>query len=148
MKIPKQDDKTMGIIYTNACGIYRIKNTCAKIALITETMLNSDILDAEVRIPNFNIFRGDRKALAKGGGSCIYVHNSLSACIIDVNVPDDCVAVKITGTPTPIIVLCVYRSPSLNVTESITMANVLDCFFNSIINDEIVIVAFLSSNYN
>ena len=72
--------KMMGLFYTNANGLmnkleelkYRIQDSESKLAIITESMLNDDILDVEIGIPNFSVFRGDRR-YCKGGGSCIYV---------------------------------------------------------------------------
>ena len=70
------------------------------------------------------------------------VHNSMSACKInDPLIPDDCVAVRITNTSVQIVVVSVYRSPSLNVTESVLMSNKLNNFFESITSDQILIVA-------
>ena len=63
-----------------------------KVLGVTETMFSSDIADAEVSIPNFKLFRVDRTS--KGGGSCLYVHDSIQSQEIPLNVPD-CVVVKL-----------------------------------------------------
>ena len=47
-----------------------------KIMCITETMFTSDILDAEVNIPNFNIYRGDRDN-GKCGGDHVYTYTTV-----------------------------------------------------------------------
>ena len=41
---------------------------------LCETFLNSDILDSEVQMDGFSIFRTDRNNLI-GGGVCLYVNN-------------------------------------------------------------------------
>ena len=58
----------------------RLLAECEKydIICVTETMFSSDILDAEVHIRNYNVFRSDRVG-GQGGGSCIYVRNTISA---------------------------------------------------------------------
>ena len=46
-----------------------------KVICIMETWLNADILDAEVTIPNFNIFLEDRSSSSRYGGAAIYVQS-------------------------------------------------------------------------
>ena len=46
-----------------------------KIACITETWWNPDILEAETSIPNYTVIRNDRKKNKEGGGVCFYVHD-------------------------------------------------------------------------
>ena len=73
----------MKILYTNANSLlnkvteltvmsesYNVQVIC-----ITETWLNADILDAEVTIPNFNIFLEDRSSSSRYGGAAIYVQS-------------------------------------------------------------------------
>ena len=51
-----------------------------QIFCITETHLNSEVYDAEVSLPNYNIFREDREGInSKGGGSAIFVKNDFVA---------------------------------------------------------------------
>ena len=44
---------------------------------LTETWLNQDILDAEVSLEGFNLFRGDRVGRARGGAA-IYLKDRLN----------------------------------------------------------------------
>ena len=46
---------------------------------LTETHLNNDIYDAEVRMPGFEIFRADRGSTTKGGVA-LYVRENLNSC--------------------------------------------------------------------
>ena len=54
---------------------------------------NEDILDCEVLIDNYTIFRNDRIS-SKGGGSCVYVHNSIRVAMCTDFSVNDCIAVK------------------------------------------------------
>ena len=92
---------------------------------VTETFFNKDILDAEISIPNYRVFRADRKT-GKGGGSCVYVHNNLSASIVsDFSIPD-CIAVKLSCNTYDMILIVVYRSPSLIYDDNVLMINCLN----------------------
>ena len=51
----------------------------ALIICITETHLSSEINDAEIKLPNYQVFRQDRKNGKSCGGSCIFVHKSIEA---------------------------------------------------------------------
>ena len=48
-----------------------------KIICVTETMFDSDMQTAEINIPNFVPYRKDRLNGKEGGGSCIYVHETI-----------------------------------------------------------------------
>ena len=110
-----------------------------KILCITETMLNSDISDCEIEINNFRIFRKDR-LISKGGGSCIYVHNSIQAILLDDFLIDDCIAVKLFFKPTPLIIFCIYRSPSLDYDACNQMILKLDHYISKIDNCKILTI--------
>ena len=132
--------------YTNANDLknkrYELERVCnehqCKVICITETMLNKDILDAELLIANFRIFRVDRVDM-NGGGSCIYVHNSINCSVMSDFSVQDCIAVKLE-TNIPIILICVYRSPSLTYNENIMLIKKLSDFLSKINNEcEVVI---------
>ena len=81
----KADMDNVNILYTNARSLFnkvdKVKvaavEYAAQIICVTETWLNSDILDAEVAIPDYTLYREDRKNNTRYGGSAIYVHNCL-----------------------------------------------------------------------
>ena len=50
------------------------------LACITETHLNEAILDAEIQLSNYTIYREDRKGRSHGG-VCTYVRNDLVATV-------------------------------------------------------------------
>ena len=49
------------------------------VILIQETWLNDDVFDAELRLPEYAIYRQDRLGGKNGGGVAICVHNSLTS---------------------------------------------------------------------
>ena len=106
-------------------------------------MLNDEIVNPEILIPNFTVFRVDRSKSDwdKGGGSCIYVHNSINASIINSFKCLDSVAVLLHVKPVPIIFICVYRSPSLTTNQSIELLSDIKAFVKSQIKDKIIIAA-------
>ena len=64
-----------------------------------------------------------------GVGSCIYVHNSINSSIISEFNVQDCLAVKLE-TNIPIIVICVYRSPSLIYEDNVLLIKSLSDFLS------------------
>ena len=72
-------------------------------------MLTHDMFEAEVSVTNFRLHRVD-KLTGKGGGSCIYVHNSVkSQCEHSINVPD-CICVIITFYSIKIAIFVVFKA--------------------------------------
>ena len=67
------------ILYTNAESLINKKGEImvlaeikqANIICVTESQINSDILDGEVDIPNFKSYREDRMGNKRSGGSVI-----------------------------------------------------------------------------
>lgn len=55
----------------------QLENDETKLLVATESHLKPDILDEEVNIPNFNLYRCDRTIGTKCGGVALYAHNSL-----------------------------------------------------------------------
>ena len=84
------------LLYTNANGLYnKLSELCliieAKnidIICITETHYHDELDLAEIEIPGYNIFTGNRNfkldqstntgKVSEGGGSVIYVHKDIS----------------------------------------------------------------------
>ncbi len=71
--------------HNNACSLVPklgevkilINSFSVDMLCITETSLNSDGVDAEVSIENYNIFRGDRQSGKRGRGVALYVQYEL-----------------------------------------------------------------------
>ena len=76
-----------------------------------ETFLHDGILDAEIKIPSFNIVRCDRSSRV-GGGICIYIRDPIifSICLSYSNSVCDLLIIKL-HQPSLYIIL-VYRPPS------------------------------------
>ena len=89
-----------------------------KIICVTETMFDCDIERAEINVPNFTPFRKDRQNGKEGGGSCIYVHESIRATELKSFDCNDSVAVFVETDPYPFVLVCVYRSQSLSVEDN------------------------------
>ena len=120
--------QTISIFYTN-CNDLRNKmaelmiipemyDGRIKILCVTETMFSEDMLTAEIKIPNFTPFRKDRQNNKEGGGSCIYVHESIRAQKLDSFECSDSVAICVESDPYPFILVCVYPSQSLTTLEN------------------------------
>ena len=144
-KKKKPENKTdfsssnLKMFYTNANGLHNkidelklILESTPQIGVIclTETHLNEEILDAEIHIDGYVMFRKDRDfrldnsnyEISKGGGSLIYVNSSLdvSVCNSLENAPDS-LAVKIRTSCGDICIACIYRSSSLNLLQNQTL---------------------------
>ena len=108
------------LLYTNASSLFNklgelrvlLQSGSYKLACITETHFHSDILEAEIDIPNFNVFREDRLE-GEGGGSLIYVHQSLQAEKLKFFEGCESLAVRLSTEHFKLLIVCFYRSPSL-----------------------------------
>ena len=56
---------------------FMIKNENAYLVSISESWLEEGILDAELKIPGFTVYRSDRK-LRNRGGVCVYIRSDIS----------------------------------------------------------------------
>ena len=151
----KTDSPCFNIYYTNANGLKNKLSELSfvssdeqfgfKLLCVTETMFQPSMFDAELNIPNFKLFRQDRLN-SEGGGSCIYVHKSISRVsrCVNFNIPD-CIAVSIDLDTIKLIIIILYRSPSLLFCDCIKIIDQLTVFLNSLSNDsEIIIVGDLN----
>ena len=139
------DSQFLNIYYTNANDLKNkihelelaAKLSDCKVLGVTETMFSDDIMDAEVSIANFKLFRIDRKT--KGGGSCLYVHDSIQCHEIIINVPD-CMCVKLMFDCITIIVYVIYRAPSLPFKDNKFMLESLSCSINKLSADNEIVM--------
>ena len=133
--------------YTNANGL---NNKVSELAIIsymrsvgiiciTESHLTEDIKDAEVSIPNFDLYREDRSPKSKSGGSAIYVRKDFNVTKLNWFTGTESIALKINSESFEIYIICIYRSPSLRTVEEnekllTQLANVpTDCDKNIVI---------------
>ena len=73
-----------------------IKITGSFIVILTETWLKADVLDAELNIPGFKLYRQDRLNKSHGG-VCMYIREDVSAQVSfsSSNQSVECLMVKI-----------------------------------------------------
>ena len=98
-----------------------------EVICVTETHFSSDILDAEIYIEGFSMFRKDRDFridnstanISGGGGSIIYVKTCCNASLENsfLKAPDS-LAVNINTSGGLIGICCIYRSTSLNLEQN------------------------------
>lgn len=85
---------------------------------LTETWLSGDVKDAEIEIPNYELFRCDR-ADGKGGGSSMYVHNCFQSAscqeLDDIGFHEAVWRIIKLTEYDKLLVGVVYRSPSSNM---------------------------------
>ena len=82
------DNSNLKILYYNTRSIvYKIDELstncslyCPDIVCITETLLNADVRDSEVNIPNYQLVRLDQDR--HGGGIVFYIANHLSYSVV------------------------------------------------------------------
>lgn len=89
----------------------------AKIICITETHLDPTILDSEILLDNFKIFRKDRNNGKKFGGSCVFVHKSIFAEYLEHFDAPDTVGINLKLNENLIKLVCIYRSQNLSNVE-------------------------------
>ena len=104
---------------------YRVerKLTPAVIA-ITETHLKSYVKDAQVKLPEYQVFRADR-AIRSCGGVLLYVHDNIavtSSKIFDNGTCEACVCVSL---PCKSIIVSAYRPPDCSSSKFIEMLKFL-----------------------
>ncbi len=116
--------------------ILTLQNECIDIACITETHFTSDLFEAEVTIPGYNIFRQDRNFkldrtvgncnVSCGGGSIIYVRNNINVDkITSIQSGFDSVAILMECNIGKVLLSCIYRSPSLSFEQDMKLLNYL-----------------------
>ena len=117
-----RQDKNGGI-YANIRGLFPKSNQSkipylenlasmsnAPFICITESHLNPNILDAEIQMKNYSLFRSDRIGRSHGG-VCIYVRNDLATSVIikDSNAYCDTLVIRIHKLN--LLLITFYRPP-------------------------------------
>ena len=159
----EEGGRKLNIFYTNANGFFNKIDelkcflSCdgkkVDIICVTETHFSKDILDAEVHIDGYTLFRHDRDFkvnesshdVSHGGGSIIYVRSDINVCkeVALANAPDS-LAVMIETSVGKLCIACIYRSNSLN---SIQNSNLISCL-KSICNVDNVFETILIGDFN
>ena len=89
----------------------------------TESWLHSDIDDNLLHIPNYSLFRDDRKS-RRGGGVCIWLSNAFSAFqIFPVFSPPTVDSLWLAIPNCKLIFICIYFPPDCVVSQSSVLTN-------------------------
>ena len=110
---------------------------------MTETHLTNDILDGEISLPNFNLFREDRTPKSEWGGSAIYVNKNFKVTRLNWFEGTESIALRINSQSFELYIACIYRSTSLKTIEEndillTQLANIpTDCDKNVIVVGDI-----------
>ena len=100
----------------------------ALIMSFTESHLNENILDAEISIDNYSLFRGDRSEGVKKGGVLLYVRNDIAKsartlCHGSIGLIEYiCVYIKEKN----LLTITVYRSPQSKLNDFKTVIEIID----------------------
>ena len=150
------------LLYTNANGLYnKLSELCliieAKnidIICITETHYHDELDLAEIEIPGYNIFTGNRNfkldqstntgKVSEGGGSVIYVHKDISIVEGSYNQGLDSASVTIHTDIGDILLGCFYRSSSLNDSQNTDFLN----YFSSKTAGNVDLEKIIVGDYN
>ena len=157
--------KEMKKLYTNINGIPNkiveienfIKIHNFNIIYLTQTHLNSNILDTEVTIENLMLFRRDRdykldKSLSKneislGGGSATYVHKEISCNVVQLIANESGPSNELLKHYN-ITLICAYRSMSLNREQNNSLASNIMNILNNPYNEVVIVGDFNLPNMN
>ena len=99
-----------------------IAKTSAYAVVITESWLTEEILDAEVAIQGFSIYRADRSG-CKRGGVCLFLRNDILAqvCLSKTAGLTEALVVKVKSLKA--VIFIVYKSQYVNTQQFVdTMA--------------------------
>ena len=97
---------------------------------LTETWLKPYITDAQINIPQYNVFRADRLTRSHGG-SLLYVHSDLSVTNISIFSDEHCSAVICTLSTIDMIVTSIYRPPDAPLSSFEAMMNSIQSYVSS-----------------
>ena len=116
--------KGLVMAHLNVCSIrnnvhelnYLIKENTIHILAISETHLDATVLDTEISIDGYNIFRKDRDK--HGGGIALYIRNNFPAKLCSEFISDSLesswVKVHLPHLK-PVLIGCCYRPPGSDV---------------------------------
>lgn len=126
-------------LYMNAQSIINKRNELSiwvefhdpDVIAITETWAFPDILDAELSIPNYKIFRQDRMDThqGRGGGVIMFVKDILGPTEVIVQAAEDFTnsvfCEIVLDCNTSLLIACIYRSPNSTVENTNKLYSIL-----------------------
>ena len=117
-----------GAIYCNIRGLWLQSNrnkvkylrdtaiqSNAPFIALTETHLKPEILDAEVKIEGWSLYRSDRGPGKSHGGVAIYLRNDLIGQLVTVHSNSQCETLVVKVKTLNLLLMCVYRPPDSTV---------------------------------
>ena len=117
-----------GAIYCNIRGLWLHSNrnkvkylrdtaiqSNAPFIALTETHLKPEILDAEVKIEGWSLYRSDRGPGKSHGGVAIYLRNDLIGQLVAVHSNSQCETLVVKVKTLNLLLMCVYRPPDSTV---------------------------------
>ena len=117
-----------GAIYCNIRGLWLQSNrnkvkylrdtaiqSNAPFIALTETHLKPEILDAEVKIEGWSLYRSDRGPGKSHGGVAIYLRNDLIGQLVAVHSNSQCDTLVVKVKTLNLLLMCVYRPPDSTV---------------------------------
>ena len=87
----------------------------APFIVLTETHLKPEILDAEVKIEGWSLYRTDRGPLKSHGGVAIYLRNDLIGQLVASHSNNQCESLVVKVKTLNMLLMCVYRPPDATV---------------------------------
>ena len=136
-KFELKSDKN-GAIYINIQGLFsksKKNKVChlrdlaiesnSPFIILTETWLTEDILDAEITIPKYVLYRSDRANGRSHGGSCVYVRSDLTSKLIMSHSNGTCDSLAVKVKIFESIVICMYRPPDTKLEQFEDALNVV-----------------------
>ena len=117
-----------GALYCNIRGLWLQSNrnkvkylrdtaiqSNAPFIALTETHLKPEILDAEVKIEGWSLYRSDRGPGKSHGGVAIYLRNDLIGQLVAVHSNSQCETLVVKVKTLNLLLMCVYRPPDSTV---------------------------------
>lgn len=116
--------KGLRIAHLNICSLRNkiddlsvlLQDSNIDILAISETHLYASVMNSQINILGYNIFRLDRDH--RGGGVAFYIQNNIPVKTIDdlIHSPVESIWLQVhLSNVKPLLVGCCYRSPSSNV---------------------------------
>lgn len=103
-----------------------VSSSCSNLLILTETWLTGDITDSEVLadLPNFQLFRNDRKG-TRGGGVLVAVDQNISCTSVSTMSDLEILWLKCHAAPYSILLGVCYRPPHSTPDFSFKLNNIL-----------------------
>lgn len=116
---------------------------------VCESWLNSTYADSEVYIPDYQFYRCDKQSSQKGGGTAIYVKNTiicnrvyLLQNIEDISLEYVCLEIRQHQSGQPMLFIVIYRPPNSHAELFFYIEQLLESALQ--MYNEIIVVADLN----